>query len=965
MARQRHLLFALIQFSTRNFSATGRKKRKVFLGVWRRKFIAFLLLVILGISITVFPAKSQLYTEIIYPDVAKNTEILLQQSQILYERGAYNEAIALLQQAIAEFVATGERLKGAIASRNLALVYQKLGQWEEAKDAIAHSLNLLETPGIGNYPKVYASVLEIQGQLELTIGHSDRALESWRKATQIYQQIEDNEGYLRGQVYQSVALQQLGQYRAALRLLRPHVREVMQLDNSSLKVSALQNLGNIARVVGDREILEEVLAPFLPPIEDKKRNDLDIAKWLLEQSFEVAKNLKSPQEMAESSISLGNIERAAYYRAKDAYDRVPTQEENNFEKQAGFKDRAIEYYQTAREIATSPLTAIEAQLNQISLLVEFEKRSETALNKGTTSEQVERQLNQLPELRSRLDSLPLSHQTVDARINLAQSLIDLNFNKYTQIIQALLLQASEQGKELEDARLESYALGNLGKLYRAKGNADNALNLTKDALLVAEEARSPDIRYQWEWQLGRLLAEEGKVKDAILAYEEAIETLEIVRKDLLTLKNPDFRFTFRDNVEPVYRELANLLLPLGDTHLSPENLKKSIYYIDALQVAEIEDFLRCNLQPAIANSTLGANQQQNAIAALNEHLQQIVQVDPTVAFIYTIILPQQFATILKLPQSEQLLYQIRAIDEQTVKTTIEQANESSRKPTFARSDGKPLQDLYQWLLEPFAKELESNGVKSLVFVLDNNLRSLPMAALHDGEKFLIERGYSVSVAPSVQLLNPKPFKVEETNALILGAIKDRPGLPSLMPAVPRQIEQLSQILNNFEILTNGQFTRNSFQDKVSSNDYNILHLITHGKFSSSFEETYILTDDESSDRGNYYLDINELSSLLHSTNSNHPIELLVFSACQTASGDRRAVLGMAGIAVKSGAEGTIGTLWLAEQNSANELMVQFYKNLVERKVSKAEALRLAQIELLQSDSTQIPRHWASFILVGY
>ncbi|MGK7943077.1 MAG: CHAT domain-containing protein, partial [Microcystaceae cyanobacterium] len=96
-----------------------------------------------------------------------------------------------------------------------------------------------------------------------------------------------------------------------------------------------------------------------------------------------------------------------------------------------------------------------------------------------------------------------------------------------------------------------------------------------------------------------------------------------------------------------------------------------------------------------------------------------------------------------------------------------------------------------------------------------------------------------------------------------------------------------------------------------------------------------------------------------------PIELLILSACQTAQGDSRASLGLAGMAVRSGSRSTIATLWSINDQSTSELMVKFYEILGNESMSKAEALRQAQLSLINSDKYHHPYYWGAFILVGH
>lgn len=94
------------------------------------------------------------------------------------------------------------------------------------------------------------------------------------------------------------------------------------------------------------------------------------------------------------------------------------------------------------------------------------------------------------------------------------------------------------------------------------------------------------------------------------------------------------------------------------------------------------------------------------------------------------------------------------------------------------------------------------------------------------------------------------------------------------------------------------------------------------------------------------------------------IELLVLSACQTAAGDERAGLGIAGVAFQAGARSTIASLWNLDDESTSVLMNEFYQELANKKLTKAEALRHAQLALLQNPKYKRPMFWAPYILLG-
>lgn len=180
-------------------------------------------------------------------------------------------------------------------------------------------------------------------------------------------------------------------------------------------------------------------------------------------------------------------------------------------------------------------------------------------------------------------------------------------------------------------------------------------------------------------------------------------------------------------------------------------------------------------------------------------------------------------------------------------------------------------------------------------------------------------------------------------------------------------EELKQIEQEVpsKILLNSQFNLANLQHYLDSGDFSILHLATHGNFSSDPQETFILAYSTNKATGEL-LGPNDLNNLLHSSSQKmtNPIDLLVLSACQTASGDNRAILGLAGLAVRSGARSTLATLWQVSDESTIKLMGQFYRELSHSGVTKAQALHLAQQALLKEPEYQNPYDWGAYVLIG-
>ncbi|NEQ26318.1 MAG: CHAT domain-containing protein, partial [Microcoleus sp. SIO2G3] len=298
----------------------------------------------------------------------------------------------------------------------------------------------------------------------------------------------------------------------------------------------------------------------------------------------------------------------------------------------------------------------------------------------------------------------------------------------------------------------------------------------------------------------------------------------------------------------------------------------------------------------------------------------------------------------------------QAIAPAEVEATVRNLRGALQEAEFVPPERLPLsQQVYDWLIRPFREVLQASEVQTLVFVLDGAFRNIPMAALHDGQHYLIE-DYAIALTPGLQLLQAQPLQTR-LDAIGFGISEARPGFSPLV-YVPTELEEIKAEIPA-EIRLNQQFTSAAFRESMLTSPSSVVHLATHGSFSSVLRETFILTWDQR-------LDIDNLSSILRSRDegTTDPIELLVLSACQTATGDDRAALGLAGVAVRSGARSTIASLWAINDQATAELMQQVYQALAqEPTVSRAEALRRSQLALLADPDRQSPYYWAAFVLV--
>jgi CHAT domain-containing protein len=184
---------------------------------------------------------------------------------------------------------------------------------------------------------------------------------------------------------------------------------------------------------------------------------------------------------------------------------------------------------------------------------------------------------------------------------------------------------------------------------------------------------------------------------------------------------------------------------------------------------------------------------------------------------------------------------------------------------------------------------------------------------------------------------------------------------SPLPNVPTEIERISSLIPKTNVLLNEEFTPDSFRTALANASATVVHLATHGQFSSNSNETFIVSWEGQT------ITIDDLTVSLEATASNQDadVELLVLSACETAAGDDRAALGLAGIAVRAGARSTLASLWQVDDVATSQLMGSFYEELATQRVTKAQALRAAQRAILDNPRyRRHPYYWAPFVMVG-
>ena len=848
----------------------------------------------LGLGMVITPIKVALGVPAIVQQIDRATEAMI--------RGDYPTAIALLQQAKQSLITrrnTEIDLENAILIDNfLSLGYQEMGDFAKAQTAIASATKLLEQQELNS--DLVAKVYNTQANLKLKQDNPQAAALNFRAAKKLYQKNQDLEGEVGAAINEAIALQKLGQYRTAQKILEKTELKLAGMPDS-LQAAGYKALGTTYATIGD----------------------FSTAKEKLETSIALTQDT-DPEATAKTKIDLASA------------------------VQFSEPETAIELLHSVASSSQNEETKAIARLNSIHIYIEAEdwtKAREIALKSQDLIFDLPHDdfakinlIKKMATIESHLESFSQHQSWLSSEKPIANK-SDLINSKHKQLLEQIAQSAKSKGI----VRTESYAIGTLAYLQEQEGNLTEAIALNLYALNLTSKIAAEDIAYQWQWQLGRIYKQQAKTNtalhpEAIAFYQQAVENLSDIRQDLVAF-NPESQYSFRESVEPVYRQFVELLI----SQPSVENLIQARNTIESLQMAELENYFRS--------------------PCLFAQPEQIDKIDPLAATIYPIVTSEKLAVLTSIPGQPIELY-THDITPDEIKSKVQDLWGQFNITASTKRRKAQSKEFYSWLVEPTIKDLKAAKIETLVFILDSGLRNLPVAALYDGQQYLVEN-YAIALTPGLQLL-PSQTEPKNIKAIVGGLSQANQGFTAL-PGVNTEVQEIAASIDS-KLLLDREFTNERLRQTLkATTQAPILHLATHGQFSSTPEETFILTWDDR-------INVNELEQLLkvrEETPELIPIELLVLSACQTAQGDDKAALGIAGIALKSGARSTIGTLWSVSDKSTALLIDRVYEQIAASKYNeavssknKAEILRQAQLSLIQSEQFNHPYYWAPFILVG-
>jgi len=646
-----------------------------------------------------------------------------------------------------------------------------------------------------------------------------------------------------------------------------------------------------------------------------------------------------------------------------------------------------------------------------------------------------------------LRSLEIAREIKD-RLSEGQSLGNLgiaydSLGKYDKAIE-FYLQYLAIAREIKDRHGEGRSLGNLGNAYDSLGKYDKAIEFYLQYLAIAREIKGRNGERISLNNLGFTFKNLNQPELAILFYKQSVNVIEAIRQDIRKLSQ-DEQKSYLSTVELTYRNLADLLL-------KQDRILEAQQVLDLLKVEELSEYLRTvRGNTETAKGTDLQKPEQNIIALSNElaELQKLdhegkldPQQQPRLAFLtnnekeYN----KQFNAFLQIPavqteiqelrrtqsaqnvdiqkynrlrgnlgklQNAALFYPLVLEDRLELILIIANAPPIRKTINLKRTDlnqaitsflsnlrdpnseVKPdAEKFYNWLIQPFEKELQQANIQTIVYAPDEGLRYIPLAALYDGKQWLVER-YRINNITAASLTDFTPHAAPSIRVLAAASsakhdvkVGDRTLSFSALPATKIEVDNISTKINTTK-LVDRDFTESALTGKL--NTHNIIHLATHGHFEvGQPEQSFILLGDGK---------ISTISDIGSWTLTN--VSLVVLSACETAIGGQGGkgkgieIFGLGYQIHNAGASAAIATLWKVSDGGTERLMDAFYTAVKTGKVSNTEALRQAQVAMITGSSEGLgearsivsiearprttstvpakishPYYWAAFILIG-
>jgi CHAT domain-containing protein/tetratricopeptide (TPR) repeat protein len=582
--------------------------------------------------------------------------------------------------------------------------------------------------------------------------------------------------------------------------------------------------------------------------------------------------------------------------------------------------------------------------------------------------------------------------------------------------------------QYKDRRRQGQSLEHIGLIYQKRQDYNQAIEFYNKSLSLRRSIGDREGEASVLNHMGDSLRENKDFDLAILFYKESVNRYEIIRTDLRQLPREQ-QSSYLKTVERTYRNLADVLLKrdrileaqqvldllkfqeleqylntVRGTSRPPENLLPEVEILrkyDGIQKSAIELGKELSNLRQVPEAARTSQQQQRIakLVQLEEDLSQqfnqfrdrpdiqalLEALSPKVrkqtidtadlealrsdlkkldaVLIYPLVLDDRLEIIITTPDAPPL--------RRTVNVKREELNRTIRDFRSALSNPEedlniPSQQLYDWLIKPLEADLQVAQPKTLIYAPDAQLRYIPLAALRNGNQWLIER-YAINYITAKSLLKFTQAPPQKPK-ILAGAIGTQSSQVDVgtrsftfkgLPFTTTEVQSIQALQPTTQSLIESNFTLSNIKAKLG--DYNILHLATHAALvPGNPESSFILFNGKT---------IATLKDIENWTLNN--FDLVVLSACETGLGGNfgsngEEILGLGYQFQNRGVKATIASLWQVDDGGTQALMLAFYTELQQGK-SKNQSLQSAQRSLLKDPKLQRfshPYYWAPFILIG-
>ena len=966
-------------------------------------------------------------------DQKREADRIFKQGIQQFQTSQFREALQSWETALELYRELGDRQGEATSLGNLGLAYRSLGEYKQAIDL--HNQSLEIDRKLGDRQGEGASLGNL-GNAYYSLGEYERAIDLHNQYLTIARELGDHQGEATSLGNLGLAYHSLGEYERAIDFHNQSLKIKRELGDRRGEGASLGNLGlayhslgeyeraidfhnqslTIARKIGDRNAEGRILGNLGNAYDSL--GEYERAIDLHNQSLKIKREIGDRQGEAYSLGSLGLAYRSLgeYGRAIDFHNQYLTIAREIGDRQGeayslgnlGLAYRSLGEYKQAIDFHNQSLTIArelgdrnaEGRIlgnlgNAYDALGEYER----AIDLYNQSLKVKREIGDRPGEAYSLGNLGLAY---------------LSLGEYEQAI-VKYREALGLAREIKDRYAERIVLGNLGRAFREVGQTDTALTFFKQAINVTETIRrdnrglDPSLQKSYAnviaddyRELADLLLTQGRVLEAqqvldLLAIEEISDYNQNTRATVL----PSGKIDYTDaeaKIRDRHDSLAKVGLEISRCELPKSGCEAQLPSLREQRRKLVIQFNQ--LTEAINKQSIARQSQEDGvqlIAGLNNSARKLVEQKENTLFVYTFINidpnnprkgnlwliwmgPGGVVNTIKREVNPKLL----------ADTALQFRRMISQNKAYDATEFQTLsQQLYQWIIDPLQEELDKNNIQHLIFRLDRELRYIPMAALHNGDNFLIER-YTVANVINARDTDARDRLTPNRDTipiLALGLSKDHGA--GALPHVPDELDAIVQERDRPDP-NGGLYPGTSFLDEAFTFDalqnnlstHQILHIATHGNFNPvNARETFLQLGN--GDPLNLH-DISTLSDLGR-------IHLAVLSACETGLSGNPTNLKQAAVNRPDGreinsllyaftandqAKAVLSTLWKVDDGYTRIFMEEFYKNLNNYpQLTKAEVLRKTQLTFIHNQASKLtgsnvdsdgthPYHWAPFTLTG-